>query len=314
MKGVILAGGNGSRLYPATRHIPKSLLPLANRVTLEYSIERLKEIGISEICIIVGGNEDLIRETVGDGRRFGVNLVFHRQTEPLGLAHAVSFAEDFIAGDSFVLLLGDLLFGQSFVPFAREFERRQPANLSVVKRVSDPRRFGVANVDGDRIVRLVEKPEHPESDLATTGLYFFGPQVWKVLPELQPSFRNEYEITDAIQIMIDAGEISLCGIYEGEWFDTGTLDSFLETSAFLIGNGRLIDVTASVDGNIGDRVVVGAGADVRAASMRDCVILPGAHVRVEGAIEHAIIGGVCIEGGDVRSQIVFPVEVARVLQ
>ncbi len=120
------------------------------------------------------------------------------------------------------------------------------ANLNIVKEVEDPTRFGVANVEGERIVRLVEKPKNPESNLAMAGMYFFGPQLWNVLPTLQPSARGEYEITDAIQALINSGETVLAGVFPGVWFDTGTLDSYLETSAFLIQDGTLIDPSASV--------------------------------------------------------------------
>lgn len=311
MKGVILAAGKGTRLYPATRHIPKSLLPLANRMTIEYGIDKLREIGVTDICVIVGENVDRMWEIIGDGRRFGVNLMLHRQTEPLGLAHAVSFAEDFIGRSPFVMLLGDLIFGNSFVPFANRFLESGAANMCVVKWVEDPKRFGVANLDGERIVKLVEKPQEPESNFATTGLYFFGPEIWDVLPRLEPSHRNEYEISDAIQMLITQGKHCIAGKYEGEWFDTGTLESFLATNAFLVNGGRLIDMSAKVEADLGDSVVVGAGCQVNAHSIRNSVILPGARVNVRGRIENAVIGGVCKEDGDVIHQIIYPVEIGE---
>lgn len=291
MKGVILAAGKGSRLYPVTHIIPKPLLPLANRMTLAYAFEKLKEMGVHEICVVVGENENAMKSALGDGSAFGVSLSYVRQPEPKGLAHAVSFTKDFVAGDSFVLYLGDAIYSDGFVELKKRFEESGCANLNLVKPVPDPERFGVANVEADRIVKLVEKPKQPESNLAMAGLYFFGPQIWEILPDLQPSGRGEYEITDAIQMLIDRGNIVLAGLYEGAWFDTGTLDSFLETSAYLSNNGPMVDETANVTGSIGEKVVIGAGATVECESIEDSVVLPGAKVKVNGTIRHSVLGG-----------------------
>ena len=305
MKGVILAAGKGSRLYPVTHHIPKPLLPIANRMTLEYSFDRLKEIGISDICVVVGENEEAMQSALGDGSQFGISLCYVRQTEPKGLAHAVSFAEEFVGQDSFALYLGDAMYSEGLGRFAQRFTESGCANLNLVKAVPDPSRFGVANVDGERIVKLVEKPPVPESNLAMAGLYFFGPQIWSVLPNLEPSARGEYEITDAIQMLVDRGEMVLAGVYEGEWFDTGTLDSFLATSAFLIHEGKLIGPDTQVHAEVGNSVVIGEGAYVSARSIRDSVILPGADVHVDGDIEHSIVGGKLRHENDLRGEIVY---------
>ncbi|MBI1757554.1 MAG: NTP transferase domain-containing protein, partial [Fimbriimonas ginsengisoli] len=203
MKGVILAAGKGSRLFPVTLHVPKPILPLANRPTLHYAFDRLQEMDVRDICIVVGENEQTMRSFLGDGSAQGVRLSYVRQTEPKGLAHAVSFAEAFVGGEDFVLYLGDALYSEGFQAQADRFRRERPANLSIVKPVDDPSRFGVADVVGNRIVRLVEKPAKPESNLAMAGLYFFGPQIWELLPGLGPSGRGEYEITDAIQMLVD---------------------------------------------------------------------------------------------------------------
>lgn len=293
MKGVILAAGKGTRLYPVTRVIPKPLLPMANRPTLHYAFDRLKEMGITDICIVVGENENQMREALGDGSSLGVNLSYVKQEEPKGLAHAVGFAKDFVAGDSFVLYLGDAVYGEGFEKYVARFQESGCANLNIVKPVEDPRRFGVANVaeDGERIVKLVEKPAEPESNLAMAGMYFFGPEIWEVLPDLQPSARGEYEITDAIQTLIDKGYVVLAGVYEGTWFDTGTLDSFLETSNFLTGGENLIADSAEVEGEIGERVVIGDGAKVKCTSISDSVVLPGAVVDVNGTIHRALLAG-----------------------
>ena len=223
LKAVILAAGKGTRLYPLTRRIAKPLLPLVNRTTLLYAFDRLKELNIHDICIVVGENEASIREALGDGSVHGVRLSYVRQVDPHGLAHAVGFAKEFVAGDSFVLYLGDAIYSSSVANLAKTFTDTGCANLSVVKWVDDPRRYGVAVLEGDSIARLVEKPQNPESNWAMAGMYFFGPELWEVLPDLKPSGRGEYEITDAIQMLIDHGYSVLAGKYEGAWFDTGTL-------------------------------------------------------------------------------------------
>lgn len=279
-------------------------MPLANRITLAYAFDRLRELGVEEIGLVVGENEAQMREALGTGESFGVRLTFIRQPEPKGLAHAVSFAEDFVGRDSFVLYLGDAIYSDSLKPFRDRFLESGCANLDLVKPVDDPSRFGVANVEGERIVKLVEKPPIPESNLAMAGLYFFGPAVWDVLPDLKPSGRGEYEITDAIQMLIDRGHEVLAGVYGGRWFDTGTLDSFLESSSFLTDGASRIDPSAQVTGLVGSRVVVGAGASVVCDSIEDATILPGAQITVSGRIEHSILAGAVTIQGDVMGQIV----------
>jgi len=286
-----LAAGKGSRLYPVTHIIAKPLLPLANKPTLAYAFERLKEIDVYEIGLVVGDNEQSMREVLKDGSDFGVSLTYIRQPEPKGLAHAVSFAKDFIGDSNFVLYLGDAIYGSGFVELKNQFLDSGCSNLNLVKEVQDPSRFGVANVNGDKIVKLVEKPKVPESNLAMAGLYFFRSEIWNVLPKLQPSSRGEFEITDAIQLLIDEGNLVLAGRYEDEWFDTGTLDSFLETSSFLVNGSQVIGSDVVVEGHVGDHVVIGDGAFVRCNSISDSVILPGARVVSNGDIIHSIIGG-----------------------
>ena len=302
MKGVILAAGKGSRLYPVTHVIPKPLLPLANRMTLEYAFDQLKDIGVTDICLVVGENEPKMREALGDGSPFGVKLTYVVQTEPKGLAHAVGFAKEFVGGDDFILYLGDAIYGGSFKKFKERFEESKCANLNVVQHVPDPSRFGVANTEGERIVKLVEKPKEPESDLAMAGTYFFGPQLWEVLPTLPPSARGEYEITDAIQALIDKGEVVLAGVFDGAWFDSGTLDSFLEVSEFLTKGQPKVE--GQVTGTVGPKTVVGPGATVECISIEDSVVLPGAKVKVSGAIRHAVLAGPVERDGDLVGEII----------
>lgn len=302
MKGVILAAGKGTRLYPVTKAIPKPILPLANRPTMAYAFDQLRECGITDICIVVGETGPAIMEALRDGSEYGVNLSYVVQTEPKGLAHAVGFAQEFVDGDDFMLYLGDAIYGSPLAPFVEQFQAAGAANLNLVKEVEDPRRFGVANVRDGRIVRLVEKPLNPESNLAMAGMYIFGPQIWDVLPKLEPSGRGEYEITDAIQMLVEQDDLVIPGIYEGTWFDTGTLSSFLETSRFLAGDGTVLAAGASFEGDASGSVVIGEDAHVRCQRIENSVILPGARIDAAGVISGCLLGG-AVSGGDFMDEI-----------
>jgi glucose-1-phosphate thymidylyltransferase len=305
MKGVILAAGKGSRLYPVTKVIPKPLLPIANKPTLEYAFDQLKGCGISEVCVVVGDNEGVMRDALEDGSQFGLSLSYVRQNDPKGLAHAVGFAEEFVGGDDFVLYLGDAIYDQPLAPFVEQFQNNGAANLNLVKEVEDPRRFGVANVENGRIVKLVEKPAEPESNLAMAGMYVFGPQIWDVLPDLKPSGRGEYEITDAIQMLVDRGEVVVPGVYEGNWFDTGTLDSFLATTQFLTGSGQLVDESAEVDAELVGCVVIGPGVRIKAKRIENSVILADSVVEVDGEILGSLLAGEVTRTGDLSDVILY---------
>jgi glucose-1-phosphate thymidylyltransferase len=297
MKAVILAAGKGTRLYPVTKAIAKPLLPLANRTTLEYAFDQFHECGIHEVCIVVGENENEMKRALGDGSAFNLHLQYVRQPEAKGLAHAVGFAKDFVAGDSFMLYLGDAIYTDTLKPYVEQFKAGGIANLNVVKWVEDPRRFGVANIENGRIVKLVEKPQNPESNWAMAGVYLFGPELWEVLPDLKPSWRDEYEITDAIQLIVDRGYSVVPGEFPGEWFDTGTLDSFLETSHWITRGGSVIAPDARVDAEIVGHVVIGSGARIKAGRITDSVILPGSHIESDGPINRCILGGDLVLSG-----------------
>jgi glucose-1-phosphate thymidylyltransferase len=305
MKGVILAAGKGTRLYPVTHHIAKPLLPLANRMTIEYAFDQLKQLNIKEVCIIVGDLEQEMKQILGNGSKYGLKLSYAKQPEQKGLAHALTFAKDFLKNDNFVLYLGDAIYDQNFNKSAEQFLKSGCANLNIVKWVEDPSRFGVAIVEDNKIVRLVEKPKNPESNLAMAGLYFFTPKIWEVIPTLKPSARGEYEITDAIQALIDKGYDVQASLYQGEWFDTGTLDSFIDASRFLTSNRAMISKTARVNAEAGDHVVIGEQASVKCKKIEDSVVLPGAQIEVDGEIRHSILGGTIISNKSIIGQIEY---------
>jgi len=304
-KAVILAAGKGSRLYPITHHIAKPLLPIANKPTMYYAFERLAEMQISDVCVVVGENEGEMKSFLEDKSSNGINISYAKQNHPKGLADGVAAAKEFVAGEPFVLYLGDSIYSEGFESFAERFRRGGIANLNIVAEVEDPRRFGVATLDGDRIVNLVEKPVLPESNWAMAGLYFFGPEIWDVLQDLKPSARGEYEITDAIQLLIDHGAVVEAGKYGGVWFDTGTRESFLETSFFLSGEEARIDPSASVKGHVGVHVVIGEGATVECESIANSVVLPNARITGDKRIFQSILGGSCALQDDAISTILW---------
>jgi glucose-1-phosphate thymidylyltransferase len=199
MKGLILSGGRGTRLRPLTYTSAKQLVPVANKPVLFYGIEAMAAAGIKDIGIVVGDTQAEIRAAVGDGSAWGVRVTYIEQDAPRGLAHGVLISEPFIGNDPFVMYLGDNLLNRGITHFVEEFVREQPAAQILLARVPDPQMFGVAELADGRVVRLVEKPKEPKSDLALVGVYMFSAEVFASVTRIVPSFRNELEITDAIQ-------------------------------------------------------------------------------------------------------------------
>jgi glucose-1-phosphate thymidylyltransferase len=225
MKGVILAGGQGTRLQPLTNVLNKHLLPVGPVPMIYYPIQRLVEAGIKDILIITGP-EDIgsIANQLGSGKEWGAKFTFKVQDTPGGIAHAVSFAEDFVNGESMVVILGDNLFSDSLSPYIKNFlSERKEAKL-FLKRVEDPERFGVAVLNNGEVTEVIEKPKSYKSDLAVTGIYMYTPEVFKIIKNLSPSGRGELEITDVNNQFIKEKKVS-AEILEGEWIDAGTRES-----------------------------------------------------------------------------------------
>src|SRR3954452_15978977 len=235
MKGLILAGGAGTRLRPITHTSAKQLVPVANKPILYYGIEDMAEAGIHDIGIIVGDTADEIRAAVGDGSRWGVSVTYLPQEAPLGLAHCVLIAQEFLGDDDFVMYLGDNMLQQGLVEFVERFEKARalegsesPTAQILLARVDDPRQFGVAEVTpAGEVVRLVEKPVDPPSDLALVGVYLFDARIHEAVRAIEPSPRGELEITDAIQWLVDHGHPVAAREITGWWIDTGKKDPLL---------------------------------------------------------------------------------------
>jgi glucose-1-phosphate thymidylyltransferase len=292
MKALILAGGAGTRLRPITHTSAKQLVPVANKPILFYGIEAMVSAGITEIGVIVGDTRDEVMAALGDGSQWGARITFIPQDEPLGLAHCVLIAADFLGDDDFVMYLGDNLLEQDLGAFVRAFEAARgtaepPTAQILLKRVPDPHRFGIAELDdAGHVVRLVEKPADPPTDLALVGVYLFDRTINDAVRAIAPSPRGELEITDAIQWLVDQGLRVRQEELTGWWIDTGKLTPLLEANRLLLEkiDTRLdgaVDDASTVDG----RVVVEAGATVVASTLRGPLVIGAGAV-----IEHSFIG------------------------
>jgi glucose-1-phosphate thymidylyltransferase len=286
MKALILAGGAGTRLRPITHTRAKQLVPVANKPILFYGIEAMVAAGITEIGVIVGDTRDEVMAALGDGSAFDATISYIPQDQPLGLAHCVRIARDFLGDDDFVMYLGDNLLEQDLAAFVAAFEAARngaepPTAQILLKRVPDPHRFGIAVLDGDgHVVELIEKPADPPSDLALVGVYLFTPRVHDAVAAIEPSPRGELEITDAIQWLLDEGERVRCELLTGWWIDTGKLTPLLEANRLLLEKIETrIDGDVDADSSIDGRVVIDEGAVIVNSTIRGPVAI-GAGTRV----------------------------------
>ena len=297
LKGLILSGGAGTRLRPITHTSAKQLVPVANKPVLFYGIEALVDAGVEEIGIVVAPETgDEIREAAGDGSQFGAKITYIVQNKPAGLAHAVLTAADFIGDSPFVMYLGDNLLRDGLRGLVSTFLADEPDALILLTPVDDPSSYGVAELDGERIVRLIEKPKDPPSNLALVGVYLFSSSIFAAARGLEPSGRGEYEITEAIQALIDDGHRVQSEVVRGWWKDTGRLADMLEANRLV-----LEELETRLDGEIDEesrvegRVVLEAGA-----SLTRSVVRGPAVIGAGACIEDAYIGPYTSIGEDVH--------------
>lgn len=286
IKGLILSGGKGTRLRPITFTSAKQLVPVANKPILFYGIEAMRDAGIRDVGIVVGDTRNEIRSAVGDGSAFGLDVTYIEQEAPLGLAHAVKISRGYLKDEPFVMFLGDNLIRQGITALVGEFNRESPNCMILLAEVPNPSEFGVAELKEGRVVRLEEKPKKPASNLALVGVYMFDSHVFEAVDEIKPSWRNELEITDAIQRLIDKKLDVRSHIVTGWWKDTGKLEDLLEANRMiLLDLPKNVEGTIHPDSTIEGHVVVGCGTEVVGSVLRGPLII-GTGCR----IEHSYIG------------------------
>ena len=270
MKGLILSGGKGTRLYPITYTRAKQLIPVANEPVLHRVIRAIRDAGITDIAVVVGDTAPEIKQSVGDGAKWGVRVQYIQQSAPAGLAHAVKESLDFLGDERFVMFLGDNVIQGGISPLIRQFAESDWNSQIVLKRVADPRQFGVAVLNGDgHIERLIEKPQDPPSNLALVGIYMFDHHIREAVNAIRPSFRGELEITDAIQWLIEHGHVVHPYVHEGWWIDTGKMEDMLAANAHVLEEVEP-KVAGSVDAasTIGRRVTLQPGAEIIHSEIR----------------------------------------------
>ncbi|RCV47825.1 glucose-1-phosphate thymidylyltransferase [Marinitenerispora sediminis] len=338
MKALVLSGGSGTRLRPFSHSMPKQLVPVANRPVLEHVLMSVRGLGVTEIGVVVGDWAPEIMRVIGDGSRFGARITYIRQDRPLGLAHCVALARPFLGDDDFVMYLGDNVLTDGVAGIAAEFRRHRPAAHVVVHKVSDPRQFGVAELDGDgAVLRVVEKPRRPRSDLALIGVYFFTAAVHAAVAAIRPSGRGELEITDAIQWLLSSGAAVAASEYGGYWKDTGRPEDLLDCNRRLLGElrpgvagevdaasrlvGRVVVErgarvvrsrvegpaivgagTVIEDSDIGPYTAIGPGCTVRSARIADSIVLADARISGAPGLRGSLIG---------RSSVIGPAASGR---
>lgn len=274
MKALILAGGTGSRLRPITFSMAKQLVPVANKPVIEFGIEAIAAAGIKDFGIITGDTGPMVAGAVGSGERWGIKITYISQDEPLGLAHAVKTARDYLGDSDFIMYLGDNLIKSGVQELVEEFQANKPAATILLTPVPNPSDFGVAEMKDGVVLRLEEKPKQPKSNLALVGVYLFDSRIHESIDRLKPSFRGEYEITDAIQGLIDRGLPVRSHVIEGWWKDTGTVDAMLEANRLIL-DAQEPDMAAEVDAesSVEGRVRIGSGTRIINSIVRGPVII-----------------------------------------
>lgn len=318
MRALILCGGKGTRLRPLTNNTAKQLLPVANRPILFYGLDQIRQAGITDIGIVISPETGkYIKEAVGDGSRWDASISYILQSEPAGIAHAVKVAQDFLADSPFLMFLGDNLIEGDIGKFVQEFNDYSPTALVLLKEVADPCLFGVAELNGSgKVINLVEKPKKPKSNLAIVGVYFFTTKIHQAISQIKPSRRGELEITDAIQWLLDEGEVIRSHILDGWWLDTGKIDDLLEANRVILNEFTKRDINGQTDSksHIIGRVEIRKGAVIENSGIRGPVsIAEGCQVKNCSIGPFTSIGkGTIIEDSSVERSVIL--ENSRVYQ
>ena len=289
MKGIILHGGHGTRLRPLTHTGPKQLLPIANKPMSQYALEDLKNIGITEIGIIIGDvYPEKVKAFYGDGSKFGVKISYIYQDQPKGISHAIRLCKEFIDNDNFVVYLGDNILRKNLVDFSKKFESQHPDAMILLCKVDNPSQFGVVEMNEDlqQIKKIIEKPKIPPSNLAVIGIYFLTPKIFDIIDTLKPSWRGELEITEALQLLMQNNGKIIFDIVTGWWKDTGTPEDIIHANKLVLDSiGTEDQFLINSDARINDKIVIGKNSLISPDSV------------VEGPV---IIGNDCILNDSVK--------------
>lgn len=306
MKGLVLAAGKGTRLRPLTYSQRKELIPIANKPMLFYAIESLIEAGIKEIGVVVGSDADHVIKTLSEFKG-DASFTFVHQPEPKGIAHAIQFAHQFVGNEEFVVMLGDNLLKGGIVEYAREFLKQKPAAQVLLAKVQNPQQFGVAELVDGKLVRLVEKPRIPPSDLALVGVYFFTPVIFEAIKELKPSWRGEFEVTEAIQWLIDKNYEVSYQMASAWWKDTGRPEDILEANRLVLDELEPC-LESEIKGKVRGRVKIGKDCYVSEDSVVEGPAIIGNGCRIEGSFigPYTSIGNNCkVVGSEIYGSILM---------
>ena len=307
MKGIILHGGHGTRLRPLTHTGPKQLLKIANKPMSQYALEDLKNIGIKEIAIIIGDvYPEKVKEYYGDGSQFGVNITYVFQDEPKGIAHAIGLCKNFVGNDDFVVYLGDNILRQSLVEHLKKFQEFSNSAFILLAEVPDPTKFGVVKLDGEKILEIVEKPKVPPSNYAVIGVYFLNPSFFDIIDKLTPSWRNELEITEALQLFMKSGGKINYDFVTGWWKDTGTPEDIIDANKLILdilyseNKSKLLNSEVSIE-NINHPVIIGKNCQIDDSVKLGPYVSIGDNVILKNCqIDNSIVMDDCLINSDIH--------------
>ena len=308
MKGLILAGGFGTRLRPLTYTGAKQLIPIANKPIIFYGIEALVDAGINELGIVVGDTASEVKETVGNGAKFNIRIEYIYQEAPLGLAHAIKISKGFLGDEPFIMYLGDNILKHRVADFVSKFNSIKPDALILLTEVSNPQQFGVAVIDGNgRVIRLVEKPKEPPSNFALVGIYLFNKEIHQAIAHIKPSWRNELEITDAIQWLLENKFKVESDIVKGWWKDTGKTEDIIEVNQLILEDIESQNQGVIVDSNVSGRVRIEPGTIIEKSIIRGPAVI-GKNTKIVNAFigPFSSIGdNVVIEKSEIECSVVM---------
>ena len=270
MKGIILHGGHGTRLRPLTHTGPKQLLPIANKPMSEYCIESIIDAGITEIAIIIGGiGANKVKEYYGNGEKFNVQITYIQQDEPRGIAHAINLCKNFIGNEKFLVFLGDNIIQKSIKDFVNEFQNSDAKASILLCEVDNPTQFGIADIKNEQIIKILEKPKNPPTNLAVTGIYLLTPKIFEIIDNLKPSWRNELEITDALDMLLQQKFKIIYHMITDYWKDTGTPNDILNANGTILQNMKPYFLGSENGKNdISGNIMVGSNTIIK----NNCVI------------------------------------------